>query len=244
MVEKGWPDKDADGDRYELNIFIIRPADALMEVSVVFEDGETATWELERVLEMYDKLSMKKGTDVSKWEHESNDDPDDMALMDAVLAAGVTADGFYPGAAAEPEAAPEAEPVPDVEYASLALNIKNKTGKTIDEVYIYPAGGDKGASVVEKGWPDKDADGDRYELNIFIIRPADALMEVSVVFEDGETATWELERVLEMYDKLSMKKGTDVSKWEHESNDDPDDMALMDAVLAAGVTADGFYPGK
>ena len=146
--------------------------------------------------------------------------------------------------AAEPEAEPAAEPAAEIEYAPLALNIKNKTGKTIDEVCIYPAGGDKGASVVEKGWPDKDADGDRYELNIYIIRPADAMMEVSVLFEDGETAVWQLDRPLQMYDKLSMKKGTDVSKWEHEPNDDADDMAKMDAVLAAGVTADGWYPAE
>ena len=69
-------------------------------------------------------------------------------------------------------------------------------------------------------------------------------MEVFVVFGDGETATWVLDRPLEMYDKLSMKKGTDVSKWEHEPNDDADDMAKMDAVLAAGVTADGWYPAE
>ena len=68
-------------------------------------------------------------------------------------------------------------------------------------------------------------------------------MEVFVVFEDGEEATWEV-GTLAMYDKLSMKKGTDVSKWEHETNDDAEDIAKMDDVVKAGVTADGWKPGN
>ena len=67
-------------------------------------------------------------------------------------------------------------------------------------------------------------------------------MEVFVVFGDGETATWVLDRPLEMYDKLSMKDGTDVSKWEHEANDDPADQALIDEVVMSGVTTDGWKP--
>ena len=47
-----------------------------------------------------------------------------------------------------------------------------------------------------------------------------------------------------MYDKLSMKDGTDVTAWKHEPNDDPEDMAKMDEVVKAGVTADGWYPVK
>ena len=47
-----------------------------------------------------------------------------------------------------------------------------------------------------------------------------------------------------MYDKLSMKKGTDVTQWEQEPNDDPEDIAKMDEVVAAGVTADGWTPVK
>ena len=97
---------------------------------------------------------------------------------------------------------------------------------------------------MEPGWKDKDVDGDNYEKNIFIIRKAGAPMEVYVVFEDGSTATWTLSDPLNMYDKLSMKKGTDVAEWEHEPNDDPEDIAKMDAVVATGVPTDGWMPAK
>ena len=139
--------------------------------------------------------------------------------------------------------APAEEPAKEPEYAALGLNIKNKTGVTINEVYIYEKGAeDKGASVVAAGWKDKDADGDNYEKNIYIVRQADADMEVYVVFEDGTNATWEVGK-LAMYDKLSFKKGTDVSKWEHEPNDDPADQEAIALKVAVGKTDDNYYPG-
>ena len=140
------------------------------------------------------------------------------------------------------EDAPAAEAAAEVKYVALGLNIKNKTGVTINELYIYPAGADKGNSVVAPGWKDKDADPEGYEKNIYIVRPEGADMEVLAVFEDGTNATWQV-GPLAMYDKLSMKNGTDVAKWEHEPNDDEADKALMDQVVAIGKTADHTYPG-
>ncbi|MBQ5952672.1 MAG: hypothetical protein IJL47_01290 [Lachnospiraceae bacterium] len=232
VVEAGWKDKDEDKENYEKNIYIIRKDTAPFEVYVVFADGETATWELKDGLAFYDKLSMKKGTDVTQWEQEAEDDAEVLAALDALEEAGVTTDGWYPEGWNA-----------DDELHDLVLNIKNKTGKTINEVYIYVGGEDEGKSVVEAGWKDKDADGEGYEKNIYIIRPDKTNMEVHVVFEDGEEAVWPV-GILEMYDKLSMKKGTDVAQWEHEANDDPADIAAMDEVLKAGKTADGWYPGN
>jgi hypothetical protein len=97
--------------------------------------------------------------------------------------------------------------------------------------------GDKGASVVEAGWKDKDADKDNYEKNIYVIREADKEFVLYVVFEDGTDLTEEL-GALAMYDKISMQ----ADKVKHEPNDDPADIALMDEVVKAGVTADGWYP--
>ena len=131
---------------------------------------------------------------------------------------------------AEPAALPEG-------YVGLALNIKNKTGKTINEVHIYAKDGDKGASVVEAGWKDKDADKDNYEKNIYVIREADKEFVLYVVFEDGTDLTVDL-GALAMYDKISMQ----ADKVKHEPNDDPADIALMDEVVKTGVTADGWYP--
>ena len=122
-------------------------------------------------------------------------------------------------------------------YVGLALNIKNKTGKTINEVHIYAKDADKGASVVEAGWKDKDVDKANYEKNIYLIREADKEFELYVVFEDGTDLTVDL-GALDMSDKISMQ----ADKVKHEPNDDPADIALMDEVVKAGVTADGWYP--
>ncbi len=228
VVEPGWKDKDADKDNYEKNIYIIRKDTAPFEVFVVFEDGEEATWELKDGLSFYDKLSMKKGTDVTQWEQEQEDDAEVLAALDALEEAGVTTDGWYP------------ETV-DLELHNLALNLKNKTGKTIKEVYIYVGNEDEGKSVVAPGWKDKDADKDNYEKYIYIIRPDKTNMEVKVVFEDGEEVVWPV-GTLYNYEKLSMKGGTDPAAWEAEENDDAEDIAKMQALIDKGETTDGWYP--
>ena len=228
VVDPGWKDKDEDKENYEKNIYIIRKDTAPFEVLVVFEDGEEATWELKEGLSFYDKLSMKKGTDVTQWEQEQEDDAEVLAALDALEEAGVTTDGWYP------------ETV-DLELHNLALNLKNKTGKTINEVYIYVGAEDEGKSVVAPGWKDKDADKDNYEKYIYIIRPDKTNMEVKVVFEDGEEVVWQV-GILYNYEKLSMKGGTDPAGWEFEENDDAEDIAKMDALIEKGETADGWYP--
>ena len=146
-----------------------------------------------------------------------------------------------PTEAPAPEPEPEPEPEPAVSYEGLALQIKNKTGMTIDEMYIYPVGEDMGASVVEAGWQDKDADPDNYEQFIYIVREAGKDMEVTVVFEDATKAVWPVGK-LAMYDELSLKNGTDVANWEHEPQKD-EDKALTDLLVARGKTSDNFYPG-
>ena len=145
------------------------------------------------------------------------------------------------------EPAPTEAPAPvdapvttGVKYVPLALNIKNKTGATINEVYLYPVGDEnKGNSLVAKGWKDKDADGDNYEKNIYIVRPEGVETELYVVFEDGSSVTYPA-GTLAMYDKLSMK-GKEPEDLKHEPNDDEGDKKLMDEAVAAGKTADNFY---
>ena len=127
-------------------------------------------------------------------------------------------------------------------YVALGLNIKNKTGATIDAVYIYPAGGDKGNSVVAPGWQDKDADKANYEKIIYIVREAGVAQELLVVFADGTEVKKDLGE-LKMYYKISMKDGMDPAKWEVELEDKAEDQANMDAAVALGKTADNFYPG-
>lgn len=143
--------------------------------------------------------------------------------------------------AEEPAPAVEPEPVAEAGYQALALNIKNKTGKTINEVYIYAKGAEKGNSVVEAGWKDKDADGDNYEKNIYIVREAGAEFEMFVVFDDATNLTFDL-GALAMYDKLSMK-GATAEDLKHEPNDDAADIAAMNLLAAVGKTSDNYYPG-
>lgn len=144
----------------------------------------------------------------------------------------------------EPTEAPApVEPTePAVAYEGIGLQLKNKTGLTIDEMYIYPVGEEMGNSVVEAGWKDKDADEENYEQYIYIVRETGKEMEVTVVFEDGTKAVWQV-GTLAMYDELSLKKGTDVANWEHEALDKDEDKMLVDFVVALGKTADNFYPG-
>ena len=145
-------------------------------------------------------------------------------------------------AAEKPTEAPAEPEAPKTTYVALGLNIKNKTGVTIDEVYIYPVGGEKGNSVVAPGWQDKDADKENYEKNIYIVREADAEMELLVVFADGTEAKKALGQ-LKMYTKISMKNGADPAGWEVELEDKAEDQAAMDAAVALGKTSDNFYPG-
>ena len=426
VVEEGWQDKDADPENYEKFIYIVREAGREMEVTVVFEDETTVTWDV-GTLAMYDELSLKNGADPANWEHEPVKD-EDKATCDLVVALGKTADNFYPGyvlipvelknktgkgikelyfyeeggdpkmynnmidylytpagekmdvlmsgkakeggmylfkcfirpladnyaidvvfddgatitypiegwfkadgdghlpneislkntedpddikiqyddgvpepidylaeslakgyivdqwyptytettvdaetvaalraaqamipvpASEEPaepaeptgeatgeDTAPEGYVIPEG-YVGLALNIKNKTGKTINALYIYetpenPNFANLWVSVVDEGWKDKDEDGENYEKNIYIIRPVAESYTIQVMFEDGTEFTKDL-GALAMYDKISLK-GPAAEDVEHEPNDDPEDIALMDELVAAGVATDGQYP--
>ena len=131
--------------------------------------------------------------------------------------------------AEQPTEAPKEPEAPKATYVALGLNIKNKTGVTIDEVYIYPAGGDKGNSVVAPGWQDKDADKANYEKNIYIVREAGAAQELLVVFADGTEAKKDLGE-LKMYTKISMKDGVDPAAWEVQLEDKAEDKAAMESI--------------
>ncbi len=146
---------------------------------------------------------------------------------------------------AEPEVteAPTAEPT--VTYVPLALDFKNKTGVTITGLYLYPTGADdKGNSICEAEWIDKDNDADEshYEFYAYIVRVAADTYDLYVEFADGTNATWSGIAV-QTNDKLSLKDGVDPSTWEQEAVDDADDLAAMAAVVATGKTTDNYYPG-
>lgn len=148
-------------------------------------------------------------------------------------------------AAEEPVAEEPVAEEPVYEYAPLTLDFKNKTGVTITGLYLYPAGAaDKGNSICEPEWIDKDADADEthYEMFAYIVRPVVDSFDLYVEFADGTNATWE-GLTIANYDKLSLKDGVDPATWEQEAIDDQEDIDKLEAVKAAGKTNDNFYPG-
>ncbi|MDR1801687.1 MAG: hypothetical protein LBQ95_07625 [Lachnospiraceae bacterium] len=145
----------------------------------------------------------------------------------------------------EPEEVAEETTEPAAEtYVPLAIDFKNKTGKSISGLYLYPTGAaEKGNSICPAEWIDQDNDPNEefYELFTYIVRPVADSYEIYVEFADGTNATWEGLTVAN-HDKFSLKNGPDPSTWEQEPADE-EDWEEMDAVVAEGKTTDNYYPG-
>ena len=136
------------------------------------------------------------------------------------------------------------------DYAEYAVQLKNKTGVFMKEIYIYEEGStDKGGNLLDKEFPDDKTDKEASTIMTYIIRPVDASLVMTVVWVDGDTETTIPFKLLQ-YDKFSMKpdkaSGTLITgdageTWNHEPMDDSDH-AEADALIAAGVPSDGFIP--
>lgn len=236
-----WIDKDNDPNEefYEFQAYIVRPAVDSYDVYVEFADGTNATWS-GIALQMNDKLSLKDGVDPSTWELEALDDEADIANVAAVVAAGKTSDNTYPG------------------YETLGLEIKNKTGKGITEFYFYETGGDytmyknmvpnlvdeNGAAVTV--W--QSGKGGLYVFNFFL-RPHAETYEVYVVYEDGTTMTvpdidlFTLNGDGFASNEISMKDFADPDLTEVSYDDgDPEPLQFIIDAIAAGMSADAWYP--
>ena len=157
------------------------------------------------------------------------------AEVEAAAAEEATAEEAAPAEEAAVEEAAE-----EVTYVAYTFDLKNKSGQGITELYIYPAGGATGASLIEDEWPDKDTDGEAYEFYAYILRPESDTFTVGVVYADGTEAEFTYDGVAN-YDKFSLK-AYEPDGWEHEACDDAEDIAAMDALAAEGLTTDGFYP--
>ena len=138
-----------------------------------------------------------------------------------------------------PAAEPAPEPAAEVSVVPLGLLFKNKTGVTINELYVTPVGEEKGNSIVAAGWQTKDVDAANSEKFIYIVRPAGVEFEITAVYEDGTTAT--KTTALNMYDEISMK-GVAADDWKLDTAND-EDRPKIDLAVALGKTADHTYPG-
>lgn len=236
-----WVDKDNDPNEefYEFQAYIVRPASETYDIYVEFADGTNATWPGVAV-KTYDKLSLKDGVDPSTWELEALEDQEDIDKVTATMSAGKTTDNTYPG------------------YETLGLEIKNKTGKGITEFYFYETGADytmyknmipnlvdeTGAAVTV--W--QSGKGGLYVFNFFL-RPHADTYEVYVVFEDGTTLTIPAIDLFTLNgdgfasNEISMKDAADPDLTEVSYDDgDPEPLQLIKDAIAAGMSADAWYP--
>ena len=234
IFDEPWLDKDADEANYERNIYIIRRASESYTIQVEFDDGTNFTADL-GALNKYDKISLK-GPTADDVKHEPNDDPEDIAAMDALVAAGVASDGCYPGPA--PMEAPEG-------YTGLHLMLKNKSGKEIEKVYLFPNGEDKGKNifktVVEGMIPTEDetVEGKPHEVFAYVYRETAKLgaMTLRVKYADGTEQDFVLENPVEDYTCFTIK----ADEFKQKVTDDIEDRVAMDTVWfkSNGKSTDG-----
>ena len=236
-----WVDKDNDPNEefYEFQAYIVRPAAETYDIYVEFADGTNATWSGVAVV-TNDKLSLKDGVDPAAWELEALEDQEDIDKVAAVVATGKTTDNTYPG------------------YETLGLELKNKTGKNITEFYFYETGAD---FTMYKNMITNLVDADGKAVTVwqpgkgglyvfsFFLRPHTDTYEIYVVFEDGTNMTVS---GIDLFtpngdgfasNEISMKDAADPDLTEITYDDgDPEPIQFIKDAIAAGTTADAWYP--
>ena len=144
--------------------------------------------------------------------------------------------------------APAAAAVPEG-YTGISLLIKNKTGREIAKVYLYPVGEDKGKNVLKnvvESLPteDESKEGKPHEAYAYVLRETAKLdaMELCVRYagDEKEEVTWALKDVLAANTTITLKESMD--DWKQKETDDADDLAAMAELAAKGEPTDGVMP--
>ncbi len=139
----------------------------------------------------------------------------------------------------------------DVDYVILGLELKNKTGKTITEYYLYETGAKELYNNIIEKMPEavdgKWAGGKtKVYPKGFLIRPEAESYEAKVVFEDGSVMIVpDIELLKEDSDgrlpnEISLKE--DPADVKVQFDDDADVQPAIDAAIEAGVPMDGWKP--
>jgi hypothetical protein len=140
------------------------------------------------------------------------------------------------------------------EYVGLGLEFKNKSEKTITELYLYETGSANLYNNLIPGFGEHLTDGKWASGKVkvypkgYVIRPYADSYEVKIVFEDGtEMILSDIELLKPDLDghcpnEISIKPAAEDVKVQFD--DDEDVQPAIDAAIAAGVTLDGWYPAK
>ena len=143
---------------------------------------------------------------------------------------------------------------PKVEYVGLGLEFKNKSEKTITELYLYETGSENLYNNLIPGFGDHLTDGKWASGKVkvypkgYVIRPYADSYEVKIVFEDGtEMILPDLELLKPDLDghcpnEISIKSAAEDVKVQFD--DDEDVQPAIEAAILSGITLDGWYPAK
>ena len=143
---------------------------------------------------------------------------------------------------------------PQVEYVGLGLEFKNKSEKTITELYLYETGSANLYNNLIPGFGDHLTDGKWASGKVkvypkgYVIRPYADSYEVKIVFEDGtEMILPDLELLKPDLDghcpnEISIKPAAEDVKVQFD--DDEDVQPAIEAAILSGITFDGWYPAK
>lgn len=136
------------------------------------------------------------------------------------------------------------------EQVCLGLELKNKTGKVVTEMYIYETGAaEKGANIIaaqvaqipDGKW--QSGKGGVY-LYGFVVRPLAESYDLEMVFEDGTNLVVPGMELLKpnsdgfLPNEISIKDAVDPDQAKIEYDDDAEVIGYINAAIEAGVALD------
>ena len=235
------------GDGFAPNEISLKNAEDKYDIKVQYDDGDPEPLQ-------YLAESVAKGYILDQWYPVYEGAPaGDAAEIEAARTELAKIPVPAPAEPAEPapaEPAPAepapAEPAPEAPvavaevpegYTGLKLMVKNKTGKDIAKIYLFPNGEDKGKNIFKTlidvlPTEDESKEGKPHEVQVYVHRETSKLgaMTLRVRYVDDTEVDYVLEKPVEDYTVFTIK----ADEFKQKVSDDAEDMAAMDAVAALG----------
>lgn len=216
ILTEVWPN-NTEKSQYK-RIVVARPEADSYEITVVDTDGDSTVYP-DLALKFMNSVSMKDDGSISV-KHDAAVE----FTQDDLTAAGVTCD-FAKVKVDENKKVP------------LAFMFKNKSGKDVKEVYIYPSGITEmqGENILTKVWPHNMSEDDY--LWVTIDRPDADVYDVLVNFTDGTSLLYTSED-LKNANSASMKDGEGKLSLKYDPTIGPDGKPVASAsAIGDDVTA-------